>query len=193
MGASMPPLLCGHRQRSCDSPPTGTFAGDITAVLACPHPLRSCGHCHRRQGRIFRTGLSCRPRPLRLGGALQRRMRFGTLHAGRISRHRRPNALSAAAFDIPRQAIGAPLMRFISLQRFPAGAALCGVATLTRSRFDVVHLHSGSSLRFFAHDRILNRPALRVAGQFLAGRCRWGRLSLRPPLTRVIRRLLSSA
>jgi hypothetical protein len=35
----MPPLLCGHRQRSCDSPPTGTFAGDITAVLAWPHPL----------------------------------------------------------------------------------------------------------------------------------------------------------
>lgn len=65
--------------------------------------------------------------------------------------------------------------------------------TLTRSRFDVVHLHSGSSLRFFAHDRILHRPALRVAGQFLAGRCCWERLSLRPPLTRVIRRLLSSA
>lgn len=65
--------------------------------------------------------------------------------------------------------------------------------TRTRSRFDVVHLHSGSSLRFFAHDRILHRPALRVAGQFLAGRFCWGRLSLRPPLTRVIRRLLSSA
>jgi hypothetical protein len=65
--------------------------------------------------------------------------------------------------------------------------------TLARCRFDVVHLHSGSSLRFFAHDRILHRPALRVAGQFLAGRCCWGRLSFRPPLTRVIRRLLSSA
>lgn len=124
----MPPLLCGHRQRSCDSPPTGTFAGDITAVLAWPHPLIFCGRCHRRRGRIFRTRLSCRPRPPRLGGALQRRMRFGTLHAGRIGRHRRPDALSAAAFDIPRQAIGTPLMRFGSLQRFPAGAALCGVA-----------------------------------------------------------------
>jgi hypothetical protein len=32
-----------------------------------------------------------------------------------------------------------------------------------------------------------------MAGQFLAGRCCWGRLSFRPPLTRVIRRLLSSA
>jgi hypothetical protein len=65
--------------------------------------------------------------------------------------------------------------------------------TLTRCRFDVVHLHSGSSLRFFAHGRILHRPGLRVAGHFLAGRCCWGRLSFRPPLTRVIRRLLSSA
>lgn len=65
--------------------------------------------------------------------------------------------------------------------------------TLTRSRFDVVHLHSGSSLRFFAHGRILHRSAVRVAGQFFAGRCCGRRLSLRPPLTRVIRWLLSSA
>jgi hypothetical protein len=55
-------------------------------------------------------------------------MRFGTLHAGRIGRHRRPDVLSAAALDIPRQAIGTPLLRFVSLQRLPAGAALCGVA-----------------------------------------------------------------
>jgi hypothetical protein len=55
-------------------------------------------------------------------------MGLGTLHAGHISRHRRPDALTAAALDVPRQAIGAPLMRFGSLQRFPAGAALCGVA-----------------------------------------------------------------